>query len=142
MTHPDLMLALARGRIDDLRRSAGHRLPDQHPLPSERVDVLEKAVTLRLAVAIQDDEVIGRLAALDDSVIPAAPVLLAVVDGQPLAALSLTDGRAISDPFHRTAHLVDLLRARARQLTRTGRMRRPRRSRSLSALGAELSEYR
>jgi hypothetical protein len=142
MTRPDLMMALARGRIDDLRRSAGHRLPEQLPLPSQRVDAPENVVTLRLAVAIQDDEVIGRPAALDDSGIPAAPVLLAVVDGEPLAALSLTDRRAISDPFHRTAHLVDLLRARACRLTRTGRLRRPRRSRSLSALGAQLSEYR
>jgi len=125
MSHPDLMMALARGRIGDLRRSAGHRLPEQLLLPSQPVDTPENGFTLRLAVAIQDDEVIGRLAALDDSGIPAAPVLLALVDGEPLAALSLTDGRAISDPCHRTAHLVDLLRSRARQLTHTGRMRRP-----------------
>lgn len=142
MTHPDLMMALARSRMDDLRRSAGHCIPKQRLRQPQRVDATENAVTLRLAVAIQDDQAIGRLAALDDSRIPAAPVLLALVDGMPLAALSLTDGRLIADPFHRTAHLVDLLRARARQLKRMGRMRRRWRSRSLTPLGAQLSEHR
>jgi hypothetical protein len=123
--------------MDDLRRSAGQRLPEHHVPPSRRIDAIDNAVTLRLAVALQDDEVIRRLAALDDSGIPAAPVLLAVVDGKPLAALSLTNGTTIADPFHRTAQLVDLLRARARQLRRTGRIRRPRRSRPLSTLGTQ-----
>jgi hypothetical protein len=34
-------------------------------------------------------------------------VPLALVDGVPLAGLSLTDGRVIADPLHRTAHPVD-----------------------------------
>ena len=135
MTHPDLMMALARDRMDDLRRSVDQRLREHYVPSSRRIDAIEKPVTLRLAVASQDDDVIGRLAAIDESGIPAAPVLLAVVDGKPLAALSLTDGTAIADP--RTTHLVDLLRARARKLERIGRIRRRRRARSRSALGTQ-----
>jgi hypothetical protein len=42
--------------------------------------------------------------------------LVGEVAGELRAALSLTDGATIADPFHRTASLVDLLNMRARQL--------------------------
>jgi hypothetical protein len=64
------------------------------------------------------------------------PVLLAEVDGQLRAALALTDGTVVADPFHPTADVIDLLRARARQLDITPRMRRSRRMRSWSRLRA------
>jgi hypothetical protein len=135
-------MALARGRMDDLRRNADRHVLARHPRQPLHVAGTEHAVTLRLAAAIQDGDVIARLAALDESSIPAGPVLLAFLDGEALAALSLTDGHVIADPFHRTAYLVDLLHAHGRQLERPSRMSRASRSQSFSVLGAQLSEHR
>ena len=56
-----------------------------------------------------------RLAALDDRRAPRSPALLAYVDGELRAALGLADGRAVADPFHPTAELVEILRFQARQ---------------------------
>lgn len=53
-----------------------------------------------------------RLAALDSATVPPPPLLVAEVDGELRAAVSLHDGRAIADPFTRTAHLLDVLRTR------------------------------
>jgi hypothetical protein len=50
-------------------------------------------------------------------------MVVAEVDGEIRAAVSLSDGTAIADPFHRTADLVALAETRAHQL-RT-RARRP-----------------
>jgi hypothetical protein len=58
---------------------------------------------------------------------PAQPILVAEVDGELRAALSMVDGAVIADPFHRTAPLVELLAARAVQLPGAG-ARRPRRA--------------
>jgi hypothetical protein len=57
---------------------------------------------------------ITRLATLDSATVPAGPMLLAEVDGELHAALGLTDGRVIADPFVRTSGLVALLRDRDR----------------------------
>jgi hypothetical protein len=54
-----------------------------------------------------------RIAALDSTRVPAAPLLVAEVDGYVRAALSLEDGKAIADPFHASRDLLDLLRAHA-----------------------------
>lgn len=51
----------------------------------------------------------ARLAALDSAPVPPGPLLLAESDGELRAALSLTDGLTIADPFHPTAAIVDLL---------------------------------
>lgn len=82
-------------------------------------------ITIRLATP---DDHLGliRLAALDsaDSV-PPGRVLLAEVDGELRAALSLADGSSIADPFHATLHVLELLRSHARALeSRSGRRRR------------------
>jgi hypothetical protein len=67
-----------------------------------------------LRVAGHDDEaILQRLSMLDSRPVPAAPVLVAEVDGEALAALSLTDGAAVADPFSPTASLVELLRVGA-----------------------------
>jgi hypothetical protein len=71
-----------------------------------------------------DDLALDRLAQLDSSVVPAAPRLLAEADGQLIAAISARDGRAIADPFTRSADAVALLRRRARQLDAPARPRR------------------
>jgi hypothetical protein len=74
------------------------------------------SVTLRFAFP-DDAAALDQLAALDSSEPPAMPVLLGEVEGQPIAALSLADGAVIADPFRHTVAVVELLRARAGQLT-------------------------
>ena len=75
-----------------------------------------------------DDEaaVVRRLAQLDDAPTPSGEVLLAVLDGDPVAALSLSDGRVVANPFVRTADLVTLLRLRAAQISAPPSPRRRR----------------
>jgi hypothetical protein len=65
------------------------------------------------AATTDDGRTLTRLAALDSAEVPAGPILVAEVDGEAQAALSLRDGRVVADPFERTAELVSLLRVRA-----------------------------
>ena len=82
------------------------------------------AITIRPAYA-DDESALTRLAALDSTERPpATPVLLAEVDGEVQAALSLRDGSAIADPFRPTLHILALLRTHAEQ---TARPRTPHR---------------
>ena len=135
MILPQLHIALARAKADDLRRAAdAHRLTHRRAQPARPV-AADRSVTLRFA-SPADQGPLARLAELDSSTPPAQPVLLAEVDGQLRAALALTDGTVVADPFHPTADLIDLLRARARQLDATPRIRRSRRLRSWSRLRA------
>ena len=57
------------------------------------------------------------------------PLLLGEIDGHPCAALSLSDGSVIADPFYPTADLVCLLRTHARTIAASPR--RPLRRRRL-----------
>jgi hypothetical protein len=135
MISPALHMALAQAKADDLRRAAdAHRLTHRRAQPSRRV-AIESSVTLRFG-SPADQRALARLAQLDSSTPPAQPVLLAEVDGQLRAALALTDGTVLADPFYLTADVIDLLRARARQLDATPRIRRSRRLRLWSRLRA------
>ena len=79
------------------------------------MDAREDSVTIRHA--FPDDALsLVRLAALDSAKVPAQPLLVAEVNGELLAALSLSDGAVIADPFHHTRPLVELLSSRAVQL--------------------------
>jgi hypothetical protein len=69
-------------------------------------------VVLRLARG-ECDGAVRRLADLDSAPRPRGPVIVAEVDGQPRAALSLSDGSVVADPFHLTAGIVEMLRIRA-----------------------------
>jgi hypothetical protein len=73
------------------------------------------SVTIRHAFP-DDALALVRLAALDSAEVPPQPLLVAEMDGELRAALSMRDGTVIADPFHRTAAAVQLLRARAQQL--------------------------
>ena len=70
------------------------------------------AFVIRLATA-DDDDVVQRLAALDSARPPSGRILVGEIDGSPAAALSLSDGRVVADPFTRTDLLVVHLRLRA-----------------------------
>jgi len=121
--------AFSHARVDELRRAgaARNRTLSQHRPEPARTDI--RSVTLRFAGAA-DEDALRRVAQLDSAAPPQQPILLAEVGGQLLAALSVVDGTVVADPFHRTADLVVLLRARARQLHGETRARRPRRSSS------------
>lgn len=66
---------------------------------------------------------LAHLAELDSASAPLSPALVAEVAGEVLAAVSLADGALVANPFRPTADVVELLRARERQL-RTGERRR------------------
>jgi hypothetical protein len=69
-------------------------------------------VLLRTARADDDADLI-RLAALDSAPPMARPALVAEQGATIVAALCLTTGRAIADPFVPSLHLVELLRRHA-----------------------------
>jgi hypothetical protein len=88
-----------------------------------------QTLTIRLAVPA-DAPALVRLAQRDSAPPPApAGMLVAEVGGELRAAVSLLGGAGIADPFHHTAELVAILRARARQLR--NRRARPTRGRLL-----------
>lgn len=78
---------------------------------------LTASITIRLAHA-QDAVAVAQLSILDSRRPPAGPVLLAEVDGEPWAAVSLDDHEAVADPFRPSGPVVDLLREHARRLSR------------------------
>jgi hypothetical protein len=78
------------------------------PPTSPRVD----GVLLRMARA-DDDADLVRLAALDSARPLAGPALIADENGAIVAALCLSTGRAVANPFVPTLHLVELLRRHA-----------------------------
>jgi hypothetical protein len=71
-----------------------------------------------------DAGTVARLAALDETEPLTGEVLLAVADGEAVAAMSVDDGRVAADPFARTGDAVALLRLRARQARRSESPRR------------------
>jgi hypothetical protein len=85
-----------------------------HEMPTLTSLSYAPAISIRRADG-RDHRSIERLAALDSAPAPRQPVLLAEVDGEPWAALSLHDGHAVADPFRRSAGILELLRARAGQ---------------------------
>jgi hypothetical protein len=107
--HSQLSSILARTRQQEPRDQAARQTrPERQPH-------LFAPLTVRLATA-GDRTALQRLAALDDTSRPVAPVLIGAVLGRPVAALSLADGKVIVDPFTPTGELVQLLRLRARQM--------------------------
>lgn len=82
------------------------------------------AITIR-AARPEDASAVARLAQRDSAPMPSGALLLAEVEGEPVAAMPLDGSRVIADPFRRTADAVELLRSRARQFGH-GRTRSPR----------------
>jgi hypothetical protein len=72
-------------------------------------------VLLRMARG-DDDAALVRLAALDSAHPLDGPALLAEENGALVAALCLSTGRAVGNPFVPSLHLVELLRRHAAHL--------------------------
>jgi hypothetical protein len=81
-------------------------------MPTPPVSFGLDGVLLRTARADDDMDLI-RLAALDSARPLAGPVFLAEQNSAIVAALCLSTGRAVADPFVPSLHLVDLLRRHA-----------------------------
>ena len=62
------------------------------------------------------DGALEAVAARDSQRLPEGPWLVAEVEGEALAVLSLADGSFVADPFSRTVELRSLLELRAKQL--------------------------
>ena len=111
-----MSLQIAQEHIADLHRSAAAQ---------RDVQVIEEpraagVIALRRA---GDDETgdLARLAELDSARPLAGEVLVALVDGRLVAAVSLDDGRVIADPLAPTTEARALLHQRASQLAQTPR---------------------
>jgi hypothetical protein len=82
---------------------------------SARTSNISNGVTIRWALP-SDLQALERVAALDSKKLPAGPLLVAAVDGEIWAALSVLDEVSVADPFAPSGDLVGLLRTRATQL--------------------------
>jgi hypothetical protein len=82
-------------------------------------------ITIR-RLGADDASGVTRLAQLDTARAPSGELIGAELDGHLVAAISITTGEAIADPFRRTAEIVDVLRLRASQLNRRPQTRRSR----------------
>ena len=78
-------------------------------------DIASQILAIRPATP-DDAMLVARLAALDSAPVPSGDLLLGIVDGAPLVALSLATGAVVADPFSPTAELVSMLRERAERL--------------------------
>ena len=95
------------------------------PLLSDlRAREREGALRIRRAGA-EDAAVVARLAELDSARMPEGDLLIAELDGEPVAAAPIGGGRAVADPFRHTADIVRLLELRASQILLASRAAEP-----------------
>jgi hypothetical protein len=109
---------VAAEHVADLRRAAEREGPvttGSQPRQTPRIE-------LRLRNP-DEAQVERRLAELDEAPELEGQVLLALIDGNAVAGLSLSDRRVVANPFVPTREAVALLRLRADQLSQD----RPRR---------------
>jgi hypothetical protein len=86
------------------------RLAD-HYFDSNQTKEPEMSLTIRPATTA-DKFAVRRLAVLDSASPPTGELLLAEMDGELWAALSVDTGEAVADPFRPSGDLVELLRFR------------------------------
>ena len=65
------------------------------------------------AARAEDMREVARVAGRDSGELPAGPLLVARVGGDLRAAISLSDGSVVADPFYRTTELIAMLKIRA-----------------------------
>jgi hypothetical protein len=108
----------ANEHISDLRRAAdSRRLAKLAAEPEPGAETQRGAILLHLARP-DDSGLVTRLAELDDAKPLEGEILIAFVAGEAVAALSLTEGRVVANPFVHTADAVALLRLREQHLRR------------------------
>jgi len=77
-------------------------------------------LTMRRATP-EDAQALHALTIIDNSLPLSGEILVAQLDGAVVAAVSVTDDRAIADPFRPSADTVEILRLRARLERRAAR---------------------
>lgn len=118
--HPALNSFLADARQHDLVEQGARAR-----LAAARRERSGPSIVVRLATP-DDQPTLDRLAALDSHEVLADPALIGEIDNHAVAAVSLSDGDAIADPFVPTTAVLEVLRLRARQLSDQPRSRRRR----------------
>jgi hypothetical protein len=105
--------------------SQGENEPMPKTLTARKQPPADASLTIRFATP-DDEPALDRLAQLDSSRTPRGAVMVAEVNGELWAALSLDDSHAVSDPFHSSAEALWMVAERARGLRRErrGRMQR------------------
>lgn len=117
----------ASEHVHDLQRQA-----DQWRSADKKADPIATA-SVELRLARHDDAwALHRIAQLDDAADLDGEVLLALLDGVAIAALSLDDRRVVANPFVPTQNAVELLQMHADHLF--GRRERRRRLRGIPRL--------
>ena len=111
--HPEVLLVLAEGKLQDMQREQARRARIAGPRPAREQS--DPTITLRLC-RVGDNPALAKLAALEERSIPEGQFVLAELDGRIVAALPLDGSPALRDPFVRTAHLQRLLELRVAQL--------------------------
>jgi hypothetical protein len=92
---------------------------------SETVEPFWGSIVIRVATA-GDRPSLERLAQVGSAGAPAGAILIGLLGGRAVAALSLTDGTEIAEPFVAKSDVLELLRLRARQLRRPPHNQTPR----------------
>ncbi len=87
----------------------------------EPTELPEDAVLVRRATG-RDAGRIRTLALLDDRRLSDGPHIVAELCGEVVAAISLSSGQVVADPFRRTRDAADLLRMRAAQIAERERL--------------------
>ena len=100
--------------------------------PAVEPQVLPDPVLVRRATAADAGRIVT-LARLDDRRPPQGPFLVAELGGEAVAAMSLTSGAIVADPFRRTGDAAEMLRLRAAQLAEQARRAQARERRAAQA---------
>ena len=87
----------------------------------------DRAFIRRLDPSGADRAALEVLAGRDSAAAPSGEVLAAELDGRLIAAVSISTGELVADPFIPTASVVERLELRAKQLRRHGSRRAIRR---------------
>ena len=117
---PDLTSEMASVVLEERMAAAARyrRQKEARIAAAEHPDVYD-SITVRIAGG-GDRSALEQLAQRDGARVPGGTLLVAEVEGTPLAARSLSDGKTIADPFVHSHHLVELLALRAAHLRGDG----------------------
>jgi hypothetical protein len=111
---PHISAQLADERERGFRAAAARRLA-RRSTSQAPAGVAAGEIVIRRALP-SDRKALAYLAEVDSKRLLHGDVLLAEVEGEPQAALSLDEGTVVADPFRPTAALISLLAVRANQL--------------------------
>lgn len=110
--HPLLSFYVGLDRMASFRREAD-AFRRVREASAGRHQPVRTAIQLRLSACREELE---RLAALSERTAREGDWLVAELNGEPVAAVSLEDGSTVYDPFKPTAQAVSLLELRRKQV--------------------------